>query len=124
MHCRSCGGPSYQDPCASCVAKARDQQEISRATAAQGSQGAVGLPAAPPIDKVIQAAHRSLHLLWTKNVGGHQYDKREWEALNEAIALMAGHLGMPWPGPPSIEIKSEEPTSPVLQEPLAYFNLK
>lgn len=48
-----------------------------------------------PIDRPLiersnfKAAHRALHLLWTKAAGAEGYDKREWVALENAILKLA-----------------------------------
>lgn len=99
MHCtyirdgKACGAPTYQNPCAACQSWARSIQEQRHPQPLARTAYPVS-PSQLPIVNLMRypkfrAIHALFHHLWTKNVGGNLYDKKEWEELEAAIEDIA-----------------------------------
>jgi hypothetical protein len=143
-----CGAPAYQDPCPACIAYARTLAERlgtstkdlpkpisvnARPSVSHVSNGTPPKPAAVPVDPTNRAIdllgypkyrnlHNLVHHLWTKNVGGHQYDKHEWDTLeamlDDIVRNGPGHYD-----PHAItELRQgiyDDPTNPVAAVPMS-----
>jgi hypothetical protein len=99
MHCRKCHAPSYQDPCSSCVGKARTEAEKASRTQPN------------TIQEVASSARDLFDRLRSKSVGQGDYDGTEWGQLESAIAFLANNLGVTWPRKPPPENFSEASTA-------------